>query len=79
MHVCLSSGHDFLTVLGGHEGEGLVVAAEAEVAGSRSAQFADSGQRTDARIVEVALFFQSELAAAAAGRGQQVSRPTPSE
>lgn len=38
-------GLDFLTVLGAHEGEGLVVAADAEVAGSRSPWIADNGQR----------------------------------
>jgi hypothetical protein len=32
-------------VLGAHEGEGLVVEADAEVAGSRSPWIADNGQR----------------------------------
>ncbi len=36
---------DFLTILGEHEGEGLVADAEAEVAGSRSAHMADKGQK----------------------------------
>ena len=45
----LSSAHvtglDFLTILGEHEGEGLVVDADAAVAGSRSAHIADKGQK----------------------------------
>jgi hypothetical protein len=36
---------DFLTILGEHEGEGLVVDADAAVAGSRSALIADKGQK----------------------------------
>lgn len=40
-----ATGLDFLTVLGAHEGEGLVVEADAEVAGSRSPWLADNGQR----------------------------------
>ena len=32
-------------MLGAHEGEGLVVEADAEVAGSRSALMADKGQK----------------------------------
>jgi hypothetical protein len=40
-----AAGLDFLTVLGAHEGEGLVVEADAEVAGSRSQWIADNGQR----------------------------------
>ncbi len=38
---CAAAGHDFLTVLGAHEGEGLVVAADALVAGSTSPHMAD--------------------------------------
>jgi len=66
---CGPAGHDFLTVLGAHEGEGVVVAADAQVAGSSSPHMADKGQRVDAKIVEVALFFQAELQTAAAGNG----------
>ena len=39
------AGLDFLTILGAHEGEGLVVDSDAEVAGSRSALMADKGQK----------------------------------
>ena len=46
----LSTGLDFLTILGAHEGEGLVVEAEAEVAGSRSALISDKGQKVRARL-----------------------------
>ena len=35
-------------MLGAHEGEGLVVEAAAEVAGSRSPHMADTGQRVTA-------------------------------
>ncbi|WIA36417.1 hypothetical protein OEZ86_007728 [Tetradesmus obliquus] len=60
-------GLDFLTVLAAHEGEGLVVDRQAAVAGSRSPAFAgSSGQRSDLAIIEVALFFRTELLAAAA-------------
>ncbi len=54
-----------MTVLGAHEGEGMVLEMEAEVAGSRSPHLASRGQRVDAQIVEVALFFQRELSSAA--------------
>lgn len=54
-----------MTVLGAHEGEGMVLDLEAEVAGSRSPHIASRGQRVDALIVEVALFFQRELTSAA--------------
>lgn len=37
----VGTGHDFLTVLGAHEGEGVVVAADAQVAGSSSPHMAD--------------------------------------
>ncbi|KAK9816254.1 hypothetical protein WJX74_002811 [Apatococcus lobatus] len=59
------AGADFMTVLGAHEGEGMVLDMEAEVAGSRSPHLASRGQRVDALIVEVALFFQRELSSAA--------------
>lgn len=55
------AGADFLTVLGSHEGEGLVVEHDAAVAGSRSVDVGTKGQRADHRIVEVALFFQREV------------------
>ena len=45
MPPLFSPGLDFLTILGAHEGEGLVVEVEAEVAGSRSALIADKGQK----------------------------------
>ena len=57
----LPAGLDILTVLGAHEGEGLVVEHDAAVAGSGSALLRDKGQRVDAKIVEVALFFQQEM------------------
>ncbi|PRW56620.1 Serine threonine- kinase CTR1 isoform B [Chlorella sorokiniana] len=59
LDLCGPAGHDFLTVLGAHEGEGLLVEHDAAVAGSRSAD--TKGQRADHRIVEVALFFQQEV------------------
>ena len=46
--ACVTAGLDFLTVLGFPEGEGLVVEADAEVAGSRSQWIADNGQRVRA-------------------------------
>ncbi|KAL4447204.1 hypothetical protein ABPG77_007237 [Micractinium sp. CCAP 211/92] len=64
------AGADFLTVLGAHEGEGLLVEHDAAVAGSADAGVGTKGQRADHRIVEVALFFQQEIlrgAAAALG------------
>lgn len=70
LDACGPAGLDFLTVLGAHEGEGVIVAADAEVAGSRSNLMADKGQAIDAKIVEVALFFQAELLAAAHGSVQ---------
>ncbi|KAK9864755.1 hypothetical protein WJX84_002779 [Apatococcus fuscideae] len=39
------AGADFMTVLGAHEGEGMVLDMEAEVAGSRSPHLASRGQR----------------------------------
>lgn len=38
-------------MLGGHEGEGLVVEHEAQVAGSRSADVGSVGQKMDHKIV----------------------------
>ena len=64
-----------MTVLGAHEGEGMVLDLEAEVAGSRSAHMASRGQRVDALVVEVALFFQSELSSAA----NAAAKPSPSQ
>ncbi|KAL4443702.1 hypothetical protein ABPG75_011439 [Micractinium tetrahymenae] len=55
------AGADFLTVLGAHEGEGLLVEHDAAVAGSADASVGTKGQRADHRIVEVALFFQREI------------------
>ena len=46
--ACHAEGLDFLTILGEHEGEGLVADADAEVAGSRSAHMADKGQKVAA-------------------------------
>ena len=74
MEVC-ELGADFMTVLGAHEGEGMVLDLEAEVAGSRSPHMASRGQRVDALIVEVALFFQSELSSAA----NAAAKPSPSQ
>lgn len=71
LDACGPAGLDFLTVLGAHEGEGVVVAADAEFAGSRSPHMANKGQAVDAKIVEVALFFQAELLAATSGNVQQ--------
>ena len=71
------AGLDVLTVLGAHEGEGLVVEHDAAVAGSGSALLRDKGQRVDAKIVEVALFFQQEMLGAGqdppAAPGQQAA------
>lgn len=50
-----------MTVLGAHEGEGMVVDRNAEVLDSRSHNVHDKGQATDLKIIEVALFFQQEL------------------
>ncbi|GFR46065.1 hypothetical protein Agub_g7535, partial [Astrephomene gubernaculifera] len=62
------AGYDFLTVLGAHEGEGLALAPShgglLGLAGSRSPWLASRGQAVDVRIVEVALFFQAEVARA---------------
>ena len=45
------AGADFLTVLGAHEGEGLLLEHDAAVAGSESGDVATKGQRADHRIV----------------------------
>jgi hypothetical protein len=63
------AGAGFLTVLGAHEGEGLVLERSADVAGSRGDAVGSRGQATDHRIVEVALFFQAELLKAAGDAG----------
>jgi hypothetical protein len=63
------AGAGFLTVLGAHEGEGLVLERGADVAGSRGDAVGSRGQATDHRIVEVALFFQAELLKAAGDAG----------
>ena len=66
------AGLDFLTILGEHEGEGLVADADAEVAGSRSAHMADKGQkvlanqdptrsRSDERRPEMLLFCRNDI------------------
>ena len=57
-----------ITVLGAHEGEGLLAERGGEVTGSRSVHLASKGQRADHRIVEVALFFQTEILAARAAQ-----------
>ncbi|KAG2493121.1 hypothetical protein HYH03_008549 [Edaphochlamys debaryana] len=58
-------GYDFLTVLGSHEGEGLALAAGGlGLAGSASPWLGSKGQAVDIKIVEVALFFQAEVARA---------------
>jgi hypothetical protein len=50
---------------------------QAAVAGSRSPAFAgNSGQRSDLAIIEVALFFRTELLAAAAAAVAEVSATT---
>lgn len=59
------AGANFLTMLGAHEGEGLVLEHGAEVAGSRGADVGSRGQATDHRIVEVGLYFQQECVKAA--------------
>ncbi|KAL4858459.1 hypothetical protein ACK3TF_001437 [Chlorella vulgaris] len=61
------AGCDFLTVLGAHEGEGLVVEHDAAVTGSLSADVRTKGHRADHRIVEVALFFQKEVLGGGSG------------
>jgi PIN domain len=61
------AGANFLTMLGAHEGEGLVLEHGAEVAGSRGADVGSRGQATDHRIVEVGLYFQQECVKAALG------------
>ncbi|KAG2454515.1 hypothetical protein HYH02_000362 [Chlamydomonas schloesseri] len=60
------AGYDFLTLLGSHEGEGLALEAGGleGLAGSRSAAVSSRGQAVDMKIVEVALFFQAEVARA---------------
>jgi len=59
------AGQDFLTILGAHEGEGIIVDRNAEVLDSRSHHVFNKGQAIDLKIVEVALFFQQELCLAA--------------
>ena len=59
-----SGGYDFLTLLGSHEGEGLLLDSAAELVGSRSGNFASKGQRVDSRVVEIALYFQQHCLAA---------------
>lgn len=59
------AGENFVTMLGAHEGEGLVLEHGAEVAGSRGGDVSSKGQATDHRIVEVGLFFQNECLSAA--------------
>ena len=59
------AGQDFLTILGAHEGEGIIVDRNAEVLDSRSHHVFNKGQAIDLKIVEVALFFQQELCQAA--------------
>lgn len=59
------AGQDFLTILGAHEGEGIIVDRNAEVLDSRSHHVFNKGQAIDLKIVEVALFFQQELCCAA--------------
>ncbi len=61
------AGANFLTMLGAHEGEGLVLEHAAEVAGSRGADVGSRGQAIDHRIVEVGLYFQQECVKAALG------------
>ncbi len=53
-----------MTLLGSHEGEGLALEAGGleGLAGSRSAAVSSRGQAVDMKIVEVALFFQAEVA-----------------
>jgi hypothetical protein len=60
-------GFDFCTLLGAHEGEGLV--AEQSAGSARGRDVAERGQRVDAQLVETALFFSREIAAAAGGGG----------
>jgi hypothetical protein len=55
-------GADFCTLLGAHEGEGLVAEQSAGVTKAKSV--AEKGQRVDASLVETALFFSREIAAA---------------
>eukprot|EP00210_Caulerpa_lentillifera_P001125 g1084.t1 len=55
------AGQDFLTILGAHEGEGIIVDRNAELLDSRSHHVFNKGQAIDLKIVEVALFFQQEL------------------
>ncbi|GAX79974.1 hypothetical protein CEUSTIGMA_g7413.t1 [Chlamydomonas eustigma] len=56
------SGYDFLTILGAHEGEGLLLEnGGMGSAGSSSPFISSKGQKVDFKIVEVALFFMTEL------------------
>jgi hypothetical protein len=48
---CGPACHDFLAMLGAHEGEGLVLEHGAEVTGSRGADVASRGQQVRARCV----------------------------
>jgi hypothetical protein len=64
-HACGAAGLNFLTVLGSHEGEGLLLEQGAHVAGSKSALISgQKGQVADLKICEVALFFMREISAA---------------
>lgn len=54
------SGHNVLTLLGTHEGEGLLVDHQAEIIDSFAYYNTSKGQQIDTRVVEVALFFQTE-------------------
>ncbi|KAF5840569.1 hypothetical protein DUNSADRAFT_16232 [Dunaliella salina] len=70
-------GLDFLTVLGAHEGEGLALEAGLMgVAGSKSPLLGNRGAQVDVRIVEVALFFQTEILKGAAPSSAGSHLPT---
>jgi hypothetical protein len=57
-------------VLGAHEGEGLLLeAGSAGAAGSSSPFISSKGQKVDFKIVEVALYFMSEVVGANGGAG----------
>jgi len=73
------AGANFLTMLGAHEGEGLVLEHGAEVAGSRGADVGSRGQATDHRIVEVGLYFQQECLKAALGGESSTAGATNTE
>ncbi len=57
------AGYDFLTILGAHEGEGMLLGSGHHygVAGSHSPFISSKGQKVDLKIVEVALFFMKEV------------------